>query len=248
MGFQRKAEFYSYDAAPDGSVKLSALMRQFQQIARENLDSFGVTYPLMRDHDQIFVILKIRIEFLKPFTIYDETYIETVPTKVVGVTFYRDFRVRDASGNICALSTSTWVLIDYKDRSILRPSALVVPCPGFPDEAVDLPLHRRFTFDESPLQIRTDVLSVRYSRLDENNHLNNTEIAALASDEFADRIVSGERLKSFELHFEHEAVLHDLLRFEVSDYSGCTYVTAVKDGTGEPVFSCLAEFQDQRSK
>ena len=39
----------SYDVHPNGVVKISALQKYMQQIAREDSDSYGATYAKMRD-------------------------------------------------------------------------------------------------------------------------------------------------------------------------------------------------------
>lgn len=46
----------SYDVHPNGVVKISALQKYMQQIAREDSDSYGATYAKMRDANMVFVI------------------------------------------------------------------------------------------------------------------------------------------------------------------------------------------------
>ena len=69
MPITKKLELYSYDANPDGSVKIPSLMKHFQQIAREDLNTYGITYNMMRDANQVFVIIKAKLEFKKKISI-----------------------------------------------------------------------------------------------------------------------------------------------------------------------------------
>ena len=147
---------------------------------------------MMRDANQVFVIIKERIEFKKKISIYDELYLKTVPTKIVGITFFRDFFITDSSGELYAECSTSWVLMNYETRRILKPSEIVSEVPSFPEEASKVTLTRRFQFSDSPISESTNVRKIYYSNLDENNHFNNTETAAFALDEAASRLIAGD--------------------------------------------------------
>ncbi len=239
----KKLDLYSYDANPDGSIKISSLMKHFQQIAREDLLQYGISYNMMRDVNQVFVIIKARIEFKRKISIYDELYLKTVPTKIVGITFFRDFFVSDADGNTLAECSTTWVLMNYASRRIMKPKDIVAPVPEFPDEASDIVLTRRFQFEDSPISDNTNVRKIYYSNLDENNHFNNTETAAFALDEVASRLVAGEEIEVFEIHFNHESVLGDELSIKYENYADCCFVCADNINFGENAFECYVGFK-----
>ncbi len=242
MPIKKRLELYSYDANPDSSVKIPSLMKHFQQIAREDLCSYGITYNMMRDANQVFVIIKAKIEFKKKFSIYDELYLKTVPTKVTGITFYRDFFITNNKGELCAVCSTAWVLMNYTLRRILKPSEIISDVPSFPDEASDITLTRRFLFDNSPFSKSTNVRAVYFSNLDENNHLNNTETASFAIDEIAHRLYSGETIKSFELHFNHESVLGDNLTIVTENREKSSFISAFNPHFDSNAFDCLVEF------
>jgi len=52
----------SYDVSPNGLVKVSALQKYMQQLAREDCNSYGATYTNMRENNMVFVITKIGLE------------------------------------------------------------------------------------------------------------------------------------------------------------------------------------------
>lgn len=243
MPTTKKLDLYSYDANPDSSIKISSLMKYFQQIAREDLLLYGITYNMMRDVNQVFVIIKARIEFKRKISIYDELYLKTVSTKIVGIMFFRDFFVTDANGNILAECSTAWVLMNYASRRIMRPNEIVAPVPEFPGEASNVVLTRRFQFVTSPISQSTNVRKVYYSNLDENNHFNNTETAAFALDEVASRLVAGEEIEVFEIHFNHESVLGDELSIKCENYDDFSYVCADNLSFGENAFECFVGFR-----
>ena len=242
MPTYKKLEFYSYDANPDGTVKISSLMKSFQQIAREDLDSCGITYNMMRDNNQVFVIIKASIEFYRRISIYDELYLKTVPTKIAGITFYRDFFISDKLGNLYAVCTSSWVLMNYVSRRIMKPSELVYDFPSFPDESSDLILSRRFLFDVPLLSQKTNVRKVYFSNMDENNHFNNAETAAFVVDEISDRLINGEFIKRFEIHFNHESNLNDVLVITTQYRVNSSYVSAHNSRYDVNAFECKIDF------
>ncbi len=235
MPITKKLELYSYDANPDGTVKIPVLMKHFQQIAREDLLTYGITYNMMRDYDQVFVIIKLKIEFKKQISIYDELYLRTVPTKVVGITFYRDFFITDADGSLCAIASSAWVLMNYKTRHIIKPRDIVAPIPEYPDEASDIILTRLFPSIDSLISQKTNVRKVYFSNLDENNHFNNTETAAFAIDEISDRIIQGDRISSIEIHFNHESRLGEEIIISTTESPTASLLSAKN-----PVYDAIA--------
>ena len=244
MPTTKKMDLYSYDANPDGSVKITSLMKQFQQIAREDLTNYGISYNMMRDVNQVFVIIKERIEFKKKITIYDELYLKTVPTKIVGISFFRDFFITDSNGEICAECSTSWVLMNFETRRILRPSDIVSEVPSFPDESSNVSLTRRFQFENPPISKSTNVRKVYLSNLDENNHFNNTETAAFAIDEVADRILNNEFIKSFEIHFHNESKYKDSIELFTENRSDSTYVYAKNPTSGDNnAFECVVTFE-----
>ena len=242
MPTTKKLELYSYDANPDGTIKIPSLMKHFQQIAREDLCTYGITYNMMRNANQVFVIIKSKIEFKKTISIYDDLYLKTVPTKISGITFFRDFFVTDAQGVLYAVCSTSWVLMNYESRRILKPSEIISEIPSFPDQASDILLSRRFLFDTPASQKSTNVRKIYYSNLDENNHFNNTETAAFAVDMVADRILAGEKIKTFEIHFNHESIYEDELSITTEHRENNSCGSAYNPRVDCHAFECFVEF------
>lgn len=238
MPLYNKMNLYSYDANPDGSVKISSLMKHFQQIAREDLDNSGLTYPKMRQANQAFVIIKAKIEFNQKMSIYDELFLKTVPTKIVGVSFFRDFFVTDFKGNIVALATTSWVLVNFESRRILKPTDILYTIPEFPNENAGLKLSRKFCANNPLISKSTNVRKVCFNNLDENNHLNNAEISGFVVDEIAERLISGNQIDTFEIHFNQESKLNDELTLNTVNYDKSSIVSAFNNRYDSSAFEC----------
>ncbi len=213
MALERSYNFYSYDAYPNGNVKMSSVLKAMQQLAREDLDNMGVTYPMMRKDNLVFVLIKLRVKFKHPVSIYDKITIKTIPTKIVGIYFIRDFFFYNTDGDIVGEASSSWVLLNYETRRPQRPNALNYSFPHSDEIVADCPLSRNILCDGSPVE--TNVRSVRLSDMDENNHLNNAIIADFVTDELEKEIVLENcNVKDIEIHFHKEAHLSDDLGIE----------------------------------
>lgn len=221
----------SYDVLPDGYVKPSALQRYFQQIALEDIAACGATYKALREHSMVFVITKLRIDFLQSIESGDHIVLRTFPYKTEGVTFFRAFELYK-DGTLAATADSRWVLINYQKRSILRPSDL----PFVIDQSVPTaelpPIPRRIAQKNAEdISLRT----VRLTEVDENKHLNNCMYSDYVIDH-APFNVCDAKIQALYIIFEHEAYLGDTLelRYERTE-DGFTTV-AYNKTTAKPCF------------
>lgn len=209
MPTARSVKFYSYDVMPNSVVKISSILKHFQQIARENMDDMGLSYEKILEKGVVFVLSRIRLKISKPIMCYDEVEIQTWQRAVKGATFIRDFRiVRD--GEIIACASSYWVLIDFKSRKICRPSVL-----DGEYENIDIGDHiepERF-IEACCAYERAQERIVRYSDTDQNRHLNNTVYADITTDclGYYDQ---NEYIKDIQINFEGEAMPGDVIELE----------------------------------
>ena len=93
MSKQMKTRIESYEVAPDGNLKVSALFRIFQKIAGDDLDSAGLTYDALRDMGIVFVLTKMSVEFMENIRVYDEITVITRPRGCKGAVYIRDYDV-----------------------------------------------------------------------------------------------------------------------------------------------------------
>lgn len=201
--FSKEIKVKSYDVDKTSNIKLSSIMKYFQQIARENLDEFGMTYDFLREHNIVFVLSKYKIRILDKMYADKKYIFKTSPCAVQTVYFIRDFVVEDESGKRCAEATSSWVIIDFNTRSIVRPTKL----PGViaPDARLvnfDVERNRTKVRENCDYNYNTNVA---YSQLDQNNHLNNCCYADIIFDSIYANDISIPESYSIDMSFEHEA-------------------------------------------
>ena len=119
--FQTRIE--SYEVQPNDNVRPSTLFHLFQKAAGDDLDGFGMTYNYLRENGIVFVVTKFTLEYFDNIHSYDNVTIATFPRGCRGVSFIRDFDVT-VNGKRAAYATSSWVLLDINNRTLLRPSAI----------------------------------------------------------------------------------------------------------------------------
>ncbi len=181
MSIKITARVESYDVQPNGNIKISSLLKILQKAAGDDANSTALNYDSLAALNMAFVLTKMTVKILKDIKLYDELIIISHPRKTRGASFPRDFIVK-VDNTVVAVARSMWVLLDLEKRTILRPSAVgsLGSLAISDDDEFDLPDERR-VFDSNSL-LRTDVLSVKYSSLDMNNHLNNTFYADFVFD------------------------------------------------------------------
>lgn len=206
---EETVRFESYDVDPSGNVRPSAVMRRMQQAAREDLNSFGITYEDMRKKNMAFVVSKMAIVFERPLPGEIPIQLLTAPNPVHGVTFPRSFRLFDEKGAVIR-AMSLWALLDFEKRSLLRATALGEEIPSFDDVSGGVSCMRLIKpKDKEPILV--EKRRVYASMLDQNNHLNNCNYADLATDLLPENIPP---IREIQISFQHEARRGDVLQLE----------------------------------
>ncbi len=232
--------FESFDLSGSGFVRPSAVLRRFQQIARDDLLSLGVSYQAMREKGQAFVVSRMALQFERPV-------VGEVPLKLVtaanpshGATFPRSFLLSDETG-VVARAMSQWALLDFEKRALLRASAFSWDLPSFPDLSDGLSCER-LAKPRDAAPIDTDYRRVYPSMLDQNCHLNNCNYADLATD----LIPHGKgEVKELQISFQREAKLGETLLISRYDEEEGYLVSGTFSDRDETCFLCKIKlFED----
>lgn len=168
--FHKNFEVRSYQIDPDGKLSLTALSNLFQEIAWRHADSADFGRNLQEQQlSWIMSRMDIKCEQLPSWG--DSIKVYTAGRGVDKLFAFREFLVTDSMGAVLAQGMSSWVLMNIQSKRILRPEHVL------PDELFD-PKEKP---DWQPQKVRlegellkSEKLTVRYSDLDLNNHVNNT--------------------------------------------------------------------------
>jgi acyl-ACP thioesterase len=171
------------DADYRREMRLSALLRLFQDAAGHHADRLGAGFEDLLSMGITWVLVRIRVEVERMPRLGEKITVETWPREPGSLEFFRDFLVLDAQGNELVRGLSVWTLLDVQERKIRRSSVLAdrfpAPCGRM---ALDVRLTRQKELTH-PREAYSRV--VGYSDLDLNGHLNNTRYMDLMMDCFS---------------------------------------------------------------
>ncbi|HBR30690.1 MAG TPA: hypothetical protein DD733_01265, partial [Clostridiales bacterium] len=200
------------DVGSDGFVKISALQKYMQQLAREDCNGYGATYENMRKDNIVFVITKLGMDIFEDIRSDEVISIKTISNRVEGVHFVREFLI-NKNGKKAAYASTYWVLLNYEKRTVVRPKNFGYPMVAYnlPLESIEVP---RRLFQKNGSEYNAGIRKVVYSDLDENNHLNNCVYTDIALDVSPVDIYSYKVSKVF-INFTNEARLGDILNISI---------------------------------
>jgi medium-chain acyl-[acyl-carrier-protein] hydrolase len=229
----------SYDVTPDGLVRVSALQKYMQQLAREDCNGYGATYENMRNDNMVFVITKLGLEMYTDIHSEDVISIRTYNNRIEGVQFDREFEIFK-NGKLAAAVSTYWVLLNFEKRTIVRPKLFKYSLISYniKDIIIEVP---RNIFDDKGNSIQAGIRKVVFSDLDENNHLNNCVYSDIALD-YSPFDLSKYTIQKVLINFVHEARLGDELNILVIPGENSYCVNAHNITKDKPCFEAELTF------
>lgn len=196
-----------------GEARLSYLLAMAQQISMAHCDSGGVGGDFFRDRGTAFLLAKLRLDIPRTPRGSEQLTLFTRPNLPVRAQYRRLTSFSAQDGELLCSMDSRWVLVDIASRHLLRRLPEGIELPFL--EAEELPDFRQ-SLPPDDLTLREEI-SVRYSMLDINNHMNNTVYGDIISNLLESRLLSGKRIRSVEIFYHNEALFGDKLQLWCSD-------------------------------
>ncbi|MBP6909948.1 MAG: hypothetical protein KBC18_05905 [Candidatus Saccharicenans sp.] len=206
--FSSGFEIMSFDVDYQGRAHLSALMNYLQDAARLHsiqekfsvfdLQEKGVTWVISRYHLQISRYPEMGEKI-------------TVKTWASGLhSFYalREFEMSDSQQKRILAATSSWMIIDLKDRCPVKVNGL------FPDELI---LNKRILEDDFPVLPIVDRLDFKsefkalFEDLDFNRHVNNVAYSRWAVEGMPPEVLFSHRPVDLQINYRAEVFYGDSL-------------------------------------
>ncbi len=176
--FSKEFEVGSFQVHPNGKLRLDSLADFFQEIAWRHADSDDFGRNLMKEN-LIWVLSKFDIKATSLPSWGAPIQVYTAGRGVDKLIAFREFLITDLKGNALASAMSSWVLLNTETKKLERP-AQVLPAALFdPNLKPDWQPERIRISGELSFE---DELTVRYSDLDLNNHVNNTSYIRWVED------------------------------------------------------------------
>lgn len=214
-----------YECDFHGRMCLKAVLQHMQEISSAHLDALGLPYPLLREHRQVFLLSKIRLEMTRRPAAAEYFALETLALAPVGAQFIRRNTFSDSEGRLLMRADSRWMLVDPDSHHILRPAEFIGDLRYTDGGASSLPRYRL----QAPQALPVGEREVRFSDLDVNRHMNNAVYVDICEDFLPREAAIAGEPRSFYIHYRSEARLGDRLRvFRGEAGPGSYYFNAQK--------------------
>lgn len=207
----------------DDRLTLWGLARLFQDVAGDHSDSLGVGFEGLKPLNKAWVLTHVYYNIIRFPSAEERLTLVTWPKPDNGLIAPRDYQLIDAKGNICAVSTSNWVILDMASRRVCRLGDII----------------KKFTMEEKhstkydkldKLKMPDDLkllkhIDIPYSALDHTRHVNNAEYIKWICDSIPEickpRTDNRHEIREFEINYLKETKYGDdntvLLSKQIND-------------------------------
>jgi acyl-ACP thioesterase len=195
---------------------------------------------MVEETGMVWMLTRLHLEMKKYPRIAQDIVVKTWHGPVTRLVFPRYFSFSYPDGEELGCATSDWVLFDYRERKLMRPSALLVPYEA--DESLAPPAR-------PPMRIRlpekmqaAEIRRVRYSDTDMNVHMNNAKYADWICDLFPAEKLGSQRLSELDITYSAEAAMDQEIELKTAAVENRFYVLG--ESSEKQVFSASGIWTD----
>lgn len=157
----------------------AAVLDLFQEVAGAHAEELGIGFDASLKKGLLWVLTKVRFEVVKQPEIHTKVKVVTWPLAPSKITLRRDYEIYSLEGELLIKGASEWVFIDNKTRKIM-PAANAYPNIDFLEKNSIEGKFSKARMLEGETQ--SYEITARYSNIDMNSHVNNTQYATFVLD------------------------------------------------------------------
>ncbi len=182
------------------------------------------TFSDIAKYNLTWVILNWKLQVLKKIKANTEIKVETWCRNLSKIFSYRDFRIFDENGNLCAIATSKWCLVDTTTSKItsmpedLRRKYILHDESVFEEENVS----KILLPSDDP--IASDTYKIRKFDLDLNKHVHNLNYLSIAYEVLPEAIYDGDEFNNVEIVYKRELKYGDTIKSCLYRNDNCYYI------------------------
>ena len=199
-----------FDCDNRSTMRISAAIRSMQRCSCEQMIHLGIPLEKLIAEGMSLILTKICIKVHRIPVCNERLVVGTIPVGAVGAKYQREYFMESENGERLVSAFSYWILVDPVSRQLIRPSKFPYDWdlkPSLVETVIgDIPFPERSV----PKDIRASI-TVRYSDIDWNNHVNNTVYADFVCDALVDRIQANRKIDVFSIRFKNESLLGDVI-------------------------------------
>ncbi len=218
-------------------LTMGGLLRVVQEVSTRHCTLLGITPERYRDTHTAFLLAKLCAQVYEDIPAGAEVLISTRPSSPVRAVYHRYTTVTLGDRPAAAID-ARWVLVDTETKRILRkaPEALGLPFANSSVPELPIPIPKA-QGDERLLGEE----AARYSRCDQNRHMNNTHYADIISDYLPPERLAAGPIREFAISYHREVPMGHTLRLFSREEELGRYYFQGKDG-GQVCFEAGVQF------
>ena len=206
--YQADYEIMSFNVDYQNRAHLSALMNYLQDTAR--LHSIAEKFSVfdLQEKGVTWVISRYHLKVQRYPEMGEKIVVKTWASGKHSFYALREFEISDARQKRILAATSSWMIIDLKDRRPVKINDL------FPDELV---LNKRLIEDDFPVLPVAERLDLKsefkalFEDLDFNRHVNNVAYSRWAVEGLPPEVLFSRRPMEIEINYRSEAFYGDAI-------------------------------------
>jgi acyl-ACP thioesterase len=251
--YSQKTRIKSHETDYRLQLKVSALLQHFQDVAVTHALLLGVGYEDMKKLGLFWVVTRFHIE-IDRMPVYDEEVevltwpkgAESRGKKTSGkkddFVFIRDFLMNDSGGHCLVRATSSWVILDFKQKRLQPVEKFPLKMPENRGKHALNATPRKIPEAEFPMMVYRK--QVGYSDIDLNLHVNNTRYADWIMDVFSRDFFEKHTLKKLEINYLKEVFWDDKIDLFKADagQENAFIVEGIEQRTGKVSFRAFLLF------
>lgn len=190
-----------------------SILSILENIAGRHSAYVHFTFTDLAKENLTWVLLNWKLQVIKRIKAEENIKIKTWVRSATKIFVLRDFKVFDSQGELCAIASSKWCLVDTLKGKIAKiPDTIHSIYGGFHNESVfnidDLPKLSEPT--SSP--IFDDTYKVRRFDLDLNKHVHNLNYLNIAYELLPEDVYDGKELNNVEILYKKELKYGDVVK------------------------------------
>ena len=232
-----------HECMPNGKLHLHAMSRYLQEMATGHADDLGCGYYDLIKTNCYWVLSNIKVAISKLPRYNEVFFIKTWPSGLTKLLAEREFIVSNNKGETLLLASSQWLIMNGDNN---RPVNLLEKKLNLPDESEKVfskRLNRLKAFTSPETSSR---LTVPFSSLDVNGHVNNTAYIRWAVDAVCRQYGRFPDIKAFQFTYLSEVYLADELEIlfgEKNEQNGTLEILGKNKSTGKSAFLSMMMIQ-----
>lgn len=207
--YSKEFTISSFDVDANKKASLQAICRYMQEMAVLHAEKLRLGFHEMMKENRAWVLVQMIISIDRLPYLHETISIKTWSNGPDGRFAMRDFYIYDAENNIIGRASSTWFVIDIVEKMICR---LEDYFDGYNYSDIEYAMGRRperiKPFNDAELE---QDITVTYSDLDINGHVNNIRYIDYIFNQFSYEFRMEHDISEIEMNFMKESKMGNVL-------------------------------------